>query len=83
MQHGTSSQIYLFTSIMCLYKTIYTHNFIYEEVEGPPYIILPGAPHISGPALAKASDSGSSGEDDSGVELPAATAPNRSDQRDV
>jgi hypothetical protein len=31
----------------------------------------------------KAGDSGGSGEDDNGVELPAAIVPNRSDQRDV
>jgi hypothetical protein len=43
-----NSWIYLFASIMCLYETICTHNFIYEEVEGPPYMILPRAPEISG-----------------------------------
>jgi hypothetical protein len=31
----------------------------------------------------KADDSGGSGEDDRGVELPTATAPNRLDQRDA
>jgi hypothetical protein len=26
-------------------KTIYKHDFIYEELEGPPYMVLPWASH--------------------------------------
>jgi hypothetical protein len=31
-----------------LFKTIYTYEFIYNEVEVPPYMISPWIPKISG-----------------------------------
>jgi hypothetical protein len=52
MQHDitlcveNSDIIYLFASIMCLYKTIYAHDFTDKEVKEPSYIVSPRAPKI-------------------------------------